>query len=94
MIASFFWSWWHYNYAGNPWYAGSIWPNVFVIPVAAVVLWVWAQTKFWPLKPLEREMARVHRKLDAHEAMHQMHADKLDRLARRIEALHTKKETK
>jgi hypothetical protein len=79
------------------------WPpdRSFVGPnlVAAIVQWmiifvvgvlVWPPTRRRMHRFVDRKIAPLHVKLDAHETMHQEHADKLDRLAQRLEDLHAK----
>jgi hypothetical protein len=54
----------HFFYLGHPWYSGQVWGNVFVIAIVAPLGWVWARTKFWPLRPLQHGLKR----LEAHHA--------------------------
>jgi hypothetical protein len=83
------------------------WPpdRSFVGPnlVAAIVQWmiifvvgvlVWPPTRRRMHRFVDHKIAPLHAKLDAHEEMHKEHADKLDHLAERLEALHAKHENR
>jgi hypothetical protein len=58
----------------GPWWNGAIWGNVFVIPVAAALAYGWSRTKFWPLRPIRHGIEGLHRKVDAHHARAEAHA--------------------
>lgn len=95
---------WHTMYvpSAGPFYDGQVWGNVFVVAVLAPLGWLWSRTKFWPLRPLHRQLERVHAKLDEHRtatsalqarvealhARHDGHARALEQLAGRVEELH------
>lgn len=83
---------WHTMYwpVSGPWYDGAIWGNVFVVPVAAVLGWLWARTKFWPLKPIERHVHNLHAKVDAIHARHDEHDAQMQDLKSSLEELHRK----
>lgn len=95
VIASFFLAHWISFFYAFP--LGAVWGNVFVIFVLVPLGWVWTRTKFWPLKPIEKGVSLLHKKVDksiAHHESHaeqlQNHSDKIDHLLSRIEELHDK----
>ena len=69
---AWFWHFVQYNYApaGQPWYAGATWPNVFVGPTIIVVGWLWSRTRFWPLRPLNHAVAHLKHVVTMTEELH------------------------
>src|ERR1700756_2707770 len=76
---------WHVMYvpAHGPWYNGVVWGNVFVVPVAAALGYLWSKTKFWPLKPIHRSLERLHEK-------HDKQVNHLENLQASLDQLHVK----
>src|ERR1700722_6427464 len=76
----FFTHFFHYFYipATGPWYAGSIWGNVFVIAVVAPLGWLWSKTKFWPIRPITHSLQHLHTKLDEHRTEMAEHRKRID----------------
>lgn len=83
---------WHYFYVPSQgaWYTGNVWGNVFVVAVLAPLGWLWARTKFWPLKPIERHMRNLHTKVDALHARHDQHHEDLETIKQSLSDLHQK----
>lgn len=69
----------------EPWYHAVSWGNVFVIAILAPLGWLWAKTKFWPLRPIKRGIQGLHTKLDDHHAHQNEHNEWV---AKHIAALH------
>jgi len=83
LTASFFLShWFAFNYAptGGAWWTGAVWPNVFVVLVAAPLGWLWSRTRYWPLKPIQHGIRRL-------EAHHQRHDEHNEWAARELAAI-------
>ena len=89
MPAIFLSHWFHFFYvpAGEPWYHGNVWGNVFVIAVVAPLGWVWSKTRFWPLRPVQHGLRHLHEKFDEHRAKQAEHNEWM---ARHVKALHEK----
>ncbi|HXJ92640.1 MAG TPA: hypothetical protein VMT20_07130 [Terriglobia bacterium] len=75
-------------YAGHPWYTGGVWGNVFVIPIAAGLGWLWSRTKFWPLRPIKHGLEHLHVKVDEFRQEHREAHEKLHRKLDRHAELH------
>ena len=96
MIAAFLSHWFHYFYipAGEPWYHGNVWGNLFVVAVIFPLGWLWSRTKFWPLRPLRHGIEGLHAKVDAfrkeHQEAHVALHRRMDQHDDSLEALHTK----
>lgn len=81
----------HSMYLGHPWYDAQVWGNIFVVFIAGPVGWVlgkvWARSRYWPLKPLEKAVEALHVKHDAHaEHLNELHR-KMDELHQKIDAV-------
>lgn len=96
MLALFLTHFWHYMYAphGEPWYRAAVWPNLVVVSVLAPLGWLWAKTRWWPLRPihsalrgLHEKADETHRKLDEHAALHAEHAESLNALHGKLDRL-------
>lgn len=63
MLATFFWSWWHYYFAphGQPWWAGAVWGNIFALLPMMLI----AGLGFWWHHTV---LARAHRLHSRHLA--------------------------
>ncbi len=68
MLGLFITHFWQYFYfpAKGPWYAGSVWGNVFVAAIIFPLGYIWSKLKWWPLKPMEHLTKGLHTKLDGH----------------------------
>jgi hypothetical protein len=62
MAVFFLTHWLQFNYAphGEVWYRAAVWPNVFVIAIVGPLGWVWARTRFWPLRPIRHALTGLH----------------------------------
>lgn len=92
-VATFFLlHFWHFFYVPTtgPWYTGSIWGNVFVVPVVVGLGFIWSKTKFWPLKPLERGVRHLHTKVDSLHDKHDATDARLNELHESVKSLHAK----
>ena len=78
---------WHYFYvpAHGPFWTGNVWGNVFVVAIAAPLGWLWAHTKFWPLRPIRHGIEGLHRKVDERHARADAHDEWV---AQHLAALH------
>jgi hypothetical protein len=61
---------------GQPFYDGAVWGNLFVVPLAVVLGWLWSKTKFWPMRPAEHLIKGLHTKIDNHIASQKEHNKK------------------
>jgi hypothetical protein len=83
-----------YAPSGGPWWAGNVYGNVFVIPIVAVLGFIWSRSHWWPLRPihsalrgLHEKADETHRKLDEHAALHAEHAESLNALHVKLDRL-------
>ena len=79
--------WFQYNFlpSNEPWYHGSIWPNVFVILVVAPLGWLWLRAKHKALeaahKSHDEKLKEILRHLDPEaesDGMLDLIADRVD----------------
>lgn len=73
---------------------GNVWGNAMVLLVLGPLGWVWAKTKFWPLRPIHSALHGLHRKadethckLEEHAVLHAEHAESLNALHGKLDRL-------
>jgi hypothetical protein len=90
MLAFFLTHLWQTEYdpAHGAWYTAAIWGNLFVVPVAFLLgSLVWPPTRKRLHRFVDRKLAPLHAKMDAH---HDEHAESLAQLHASLADLHRK----
>jgi hypothetical protein len=75
------------------WPNGFVWGNVLVIPVAGVLAYAWAKTKFFPLRPIQHGISKLHDKVDSVHAKLDHHKEQQQLMMTSLNELHKKNDS-
>ena len=87
-VLEHFFQYFYYGQPGEPWYHANVWGNVFVIAIVLPLGWVWAKTKYWPLRPMREGFAKMHEHFERIHAHHQRQHEHNEWMAQTQAAIH------
>lgn len=90
-----------YAPVGKPFFWGSVWSSIFVLPIIVPLTYLWAKTRHWPLKFIKQTLQEMAATMQGNADQHQQNSEtiiqqltdlqaRLDRHDNEFEALKAK----